>query len=355
MKRSRKEAHEASPAWPAAEGGRLSDRPRIERPRAAAALRTICLALAAAVAAALAGGAKGQPLDEPIKPIPTVTREDPSRVAIGRRLFTDVRLSANDQVSCASCHDLGRGGSNGKPFSVGFRGNATTVNVPTLFNASFNFRQFWNGRAETLEAQIDEVVHNSTEMGSDWSDVVRKVGADPAYRAAFAAAYPEGVSRTSIAGALAAFERTLVTPNSRFDRYLRGDASAIDATERSGYEKFKRYGCIACHQGVNVGGNMFQKFGVMGDYFAARGHAGEADLGRYLVTHDERDRHVFKVPGLRNVELTAPYFHDGSAATLEAAVAIMFRYQLGRIATPGDTQAIVAFLKTLTGERPSWP
>ena len=323
----------------------------IARRRLLSAIRRSCLP----VMAAFAAQATPQPLDEPIKPVVVTATQVPARVAIGRRLFSDVRLSATDTVSCASCHDLARGASNGQRYSIGLHGGVTSVNVPTLFNASLNFRQFWNGRAETLEAQIDEVVQNATEMGSDWNDVVRKVSSDPQYRRAFAAAYPEGVSRASIQNALASYERTLVTPNARFDRFLLGDADAITPTERAGYEKFKRYGCIACHQGVNVGGNMFQKFGVMGDYFAARGNPKDADLGRFLVTRDERDRHVFKVPSLRNVALTAPYFHDGSAATLEAAVEIMFRYQLGRVAAPADTQAIVAFLKTLTGERAPSP
>ncbi len=311
-----------------------------------------CVALALA---GLCGAASPQLLDEPIKPLPRVATQDPARVAIGKRLFTDVRLSANDTVSCASCHDLAKGGSNGQAAARGLHGTMTPVNVPTLYNATLNFRQFWNGRSETLEAQIDEVVQNQAEMGSAWPDVVRKVDADPRYRTAFGVAYVDGVTRANVENALASYERTLVTPNARFDRYLQGDADAITATERAGYDKFKRYGCIACHQGANVGGNMFQKFGVMGDYFAARGTPTNADLGRYLVTGQERDRHVFKVPSLRNVELTAPYFHDASAATLEQAVGVMFRYQLGRVATTSDVNAIVAFLKTLTGERKPQP
>ena len=306
-----------------------------------------CVAL---VLAGMSCEATPQPLDEPIKPLPVAPAQDPARVAIGKRLFADVRLSANDSVSCASCHDLAKGGSNGQAAARGLNGTMTSVNVPTLFNAALNFRQFWNGRAETLETQIDEVVQNTAEMGSAWPDVVRKVAADPQYRTAFASVYADGVTRLNIQNALASYERTLTTPNARFDRYLRGDADAITATERAGYDKFKRYGCIACHQGANVGGNMFQKFGVMGDYFAARGSPKDADLGRFLQTGEARDRHVFKVPSLRNVELTAPYFHDGSAATLEQAVVVMFRYQLGRTATTSDIEAIVAFLKTLTGE-----
>ena len=292
-----------------------------------------------------------QPAGEPIQPIPLTLNQDPARAALGRQLFDDKRLSANGKVSCATCHDLDKGASNGQPKAAGLNGVMTPVNVPTLYNAAFNFRQFWNGRADSLEAQIGDVLQNKDEMGSNWPDVVRKLQDDAVYRKAFAAAYADGVTRANVENALASYERTLITPNSRFDRFLRGDAGALTSTERAGYDKFKRYGCVACHQGVNVGGNMYQKFGVMGDYFAARGKPTEADQGRYLVTRDERDRHVFKVPSLRNVALTAPYFHDGSAATLEQAVDVMFRYQLGRIASPDDKTAIVAFLKTLTGER----
>lgn len=194
------------------------------------------------------------------------------------------------------------------------------------------------------------VVQSPTEMGSDWNRVVATLAAEPVYRKAFAASFPDGVTRANVEIAIATYERTLITPNSRFDRYLRGDMEALSAREKAGYANFKKFGCAACHQGVNVGGNMYQKLGVMGDYFRDRGHPIQADLGLYLVTGKEKDRHVFKVPGLRNVALTAPYFHDGYARTLEAAVDIMFRYQLGRVATADDQESIVAFLRTLTGE-----
>jgi cytochrome c peroxidase len=294
--------------------------------------------------------AASAPLDEPIKPIPTISKQDPARAGIGRQLFHDPRLSANGRVSCASCHRPEHGGADVRAHSLGLTGQATAVNAPTVFNAALNFRQFWNGRAETLEQQIDMVIQNPVEMGSTWQDVVAKVSADPAYRRAFASSYPQGVTPATIQNAIATYERTLLTLNSRFDRYLRGDANAISAEEKAGYLKFKQYGCVACHQGANIGGNMFQKFGVMGDYFAARGDSTAADQGRYLVTGEGGDRHVFKVPSLRNVALTAPYFHDGSAKTLDAALDVMFRYQLGRVASAEDKAAIIQFLNTLTGD-----
>ena len=309
------------------------------------------LLLAAAVLCASHAATAAPLLDEPIQPVPLTLKQDPARAEIGRQLFRDTRLSGNGRVSCASCHDISKGGGDGRDRSVGLNGGLTSVNAPTVLNAALNFKQFWNGRAESLEAQADHVMLNPVEMGSKWEEVVQKVSQDPKYKSAFAAAYKDGVTKTNIQNAIATFERTLITPNSRFDKYLRGDPNAISAAEKTGYAKFKQYGCVACHQGVNVGGNMFQKFGVMGDYFAKRGNPTEADLGRYLVTKAESDKYVFKVPSLRNIALTAPYFHDASAKTLDEAVDIMFRYQLGRVASKEDKEAIIRFLNTLTGER----
>jgi cytochrome c peroxidase len=313
------------------------------------------LIVAAALTFAVSGPIPAAPLDEPIKPVPASLKQDPARVEIGRRLFNDPRLSANGGVSCASCHDLSRGGVDGRDYSVGFSGKRTGVNTPTVLNAALNFRQFWNGRADSLEAQVDQVIRNPVEMGSTWADVIAKVAQGARYKEAFARAYKDGVTQANIQNAIATFERTLITPDSRFDKYLRGERSALSDEEKAGYAKFKQFGCIACHQGVNVGGNMFQKFGVMGDYFAQRGKPSEADLGRFVVTGDAEDKHVFKVPSLRNVALTAPYFHDASAKTLADAVDVMFRYQLGRAASRGDKDAIVKFLGTLTGEQEGKP
>jgi cytochrome c peroxidase len=294
--------------------------------------------------------ASGSTVDEPLKPLPQTTSQVPARVRLGQELFRDPRLSANGKVACMSCHDLERAGVDNRDHSVGFDGQLTAVNAPTVFNAALNFKQFWNGRAESLESQVEAVVQNPIEMGSHWPDVVAKLSKISSYRTAFAAAYPDGLTKANVANAIASFERTLITPASRFDRYLRGDSSALSETEKRGYARFKQYGCVACHQGMNVGGNMFQKFGVMGDYFESRGNPTEADLGRYLVTGDDADRYVFKVPSLRNVARTAPYFHDGAAKTLDDAVDIMFRYQLGRTASQEDKKAIVAFLESLTGD-----
>lgn len=290
------------------------------------------------------------PLNEALKPLPPVPTLDPAKVELGRRLFNEPRLSVNNTLSCASCHHLETGGADNKPFSMGFDGKPVAINTPSVFNASLNFKQFWNGRVDTLQAQIEQVVISPAEMGSDWNTVVQNLSALPDYQAAFKQTYADGVTAANVQNALATYEQTLLTPNSRFDQYLLGNTEILTIQEKYGYQRFKDYGCIACHQGINIGGNMFQKFGVMGDYFKARGNPVEADLGRYLVTQDEEDRHVFKVPSLRNVAVTAPYFHDASAKTLEEAVDVMFKYQLGRNPNQEDKDLIVQFLKTLTGE-----
>lgn len=292
--------------------------------------------------------------DEPVSPLPqALATAAPERVALGERLFHETRLSRDGTVSCASCHSLAIGGSDRRKVSVGVGGATSGLNAPTVFNVGLNFAQFWDGRAASLEAQIAGPLHNPVEMASSWAQVITALSLAPEYREAFARAYPEGITEGSITDALTAFERSLLTPNAPFDRYLRGESGAIDQDARAGYARFKALGCSSCHQGVGIGGNMFQRFGVMGDYFADRGNITTADLGRYNVTGRDSDRHVFKVPSLRNVALTPPYFHDGSADTLEEAVEIMARYQLGRTITTEDKRLLVAFLHTLTGELPA--
>ncbi|SDA95269.1 cytochrome c peroxidase [Pseudomonas sp. NFACC15-1] len=299
--------------------------------------------------------AHAAPLDEPLKPLPPVPALDPKRVQLGLRLFNDPRLSVNNTLSCASCHRLDKGGADDKPFSLGFDGKPVEVNTPTVFNAGLNFHQFWDGRVDTLEEQVHQVVISPVEMGSTWESVVKRIADDPGYAKDFKDAYPDGVTEPNIQSALADYERTLQTPNSRFDQYLLGNTDALTPREKFGYQRFKEYGCIACHQGVNIGGNMFQKFGIMGDYINDRGNPTRADEGRFNITGDEADRQVFKVPSLRNVAVTAPYFHDGSATTLEHAVEVMFKYQLGREPLKNDTTLIVEFLKSLTGESEGKP
>lgn len=315
-------------------------------PAPAAAVLAIGLAFAALPVAA-------GPM-EPLSPLPGNLDLDARKVELGSLLFVDKRLSADDSIACVSCHDFSHGGADRTSRSIGIHGAASGVNAPSVFNSGLNFRELWNGSAASLEAFVTGVVRNPKVFGSRWSDVVVKFSRDPRLAVRFATLYPDGITRDNIVDAIATYVRSLDTP-SRFDRYLRGDTHAITAGEEQGYERFKSYGCIACHQGVNVGGNMFQKFGVMGDYFRDHGHDNAADQGRYNVTGRPEDRHVFKVPSLRNVALTPPYFHDGSAPTLETAVDVMFKYQLGRNAPPADKALIVGFLKTLSAERPPIP
>jgi cytochrome c peroxidase len=288
----------------------------------------------------------------PIPPLPRALDTDPAKVALGRKLFHESRLSRDQTVACATCHDLTKGGADGRRVSTGIGGEVGDVNAPTVLNAALNFKQFWDGRADTLEAQAEGPLLNPKEMGSRWDDILARLRGDEEYVALFARAFPDGVTAANVTRAIAEFERTLLTPDAPFDRYLRGDAAALTDQQRQGFERFTALGCISCHQGVNVGGNIFQTMGKMEDYFAGR-PVRPADLGRFNVTQDPRDRHKFKVPSLRNVALTAPYFHDGSAATLPEAVTAMARYQLGYTLTESETASIVAFLETLTGRTPA--
>jgi cytochrome c peroxidase len=288
----------------------------------------------------------------PILPLVPIEGLDPGRVVLGERLFHDPRLSADLSVACANCHSLSAGGVDGQRVSVGIGGALGNINAPTIFNSAYSVAQFWNGRAATLEEQAAGPIQNPVEMGATWSQVLSRLAQDDRLVAEFRSLYRDGLTAENLVNAIATFERSLVTVNSRFDRYLRGDRQALTRLEEDGYRRFSEYGCVSCHQGMLVGGNMFQKFGVLGDYFAGRS-VSEADLGRFAVTGREEDRHVFKVPSLRNVSRTAPYFHDASAATLDQAVLIMARYQLGRELSGDDVEAIVAFLGTLDGELPA--
>jgi cytochrome c peroxidase len=289
-------------------------------------------------------------LDEPIQPIPAGKDLNGAKVSLGERLFNEKQLSHDNTISCATCHSMEQGGTDQLPRSKGIDGQEGAVNAPTVFNAVYNFKQFWDGRAETLEAQIDGPTHAPDEMGSNWVEIETRLRQMPDYVAEFGQLYPDGIHTENIKDAIATFERSLTTPNSRFDQYLKGNSEAITKAEKDGYRVFKSVGCISCHQGVNAGGNLFQEFGVMGNYFKDRGNITKADLGRYNVTNQEFDKHVFKVPSLRNIGRTFPYFHDGSAQTLEDAVEVMSKYQLGRELSPEEIDMIVLFLKTLDGE-----
>jgi cytochrome c peroxidase len=301
-------------------------------------------------------GAAPAPAPTPsvIEPLPEV-QTDARKVALGRRLFHDVRLSGDETISCATCHSLDHGGAEPRATSTGIRGQIGPINAPTVLNAGLNFVQFWDGRAADLQAQAAGPVTNPIEMGATWEQVTQRLSADPELAAEMTAVYGDGaITQDNITDAIAEYERSLITP-SRFDRFLRGDQSALSADERRGYETFQQVGCTSCHRGPNVGGTMYQRMGlVRRTYFEDRGTPiTEADMGRFNVTHQEADRHSFKVPTLRNVALTAPYLHDGSQQTLEDTVRVMGRYQLGRELDADQVRTLVAFLGALSGELPA--
>ena len=289
---------------------------------------------------------------EPIRPIAETLEYDAAKAALGRKLYHDTRLSVDNTVSCASCHGLSTAGVDNKQYSEGVGGQFGGVNAPTVYNAVYNFVQFWDGRAATLALQAAGPPLNPVEMGYESFDqIVAKLSKDKAFTREFKKVYPDGWSEANITDAIAQFERTLLTPNSRFDKYLKGDSNAISAEELEGYNLFKKYNCATCHVGANLGGLSYELMGQYADYFAARGtELTIEDNGRFKQTAVERDRHRFKVPGLRNVALTAPYFHDGTEPELKEAVCKMGTYQVGIELSDADEDKIVAFLNTLTGE-----
>ncbi len=286
---------------------------------------------------------------EPIKILKAPTNLDKEKIALGRLLFFDKRLSKDNTLSCQSCHLLKQGGDDNAVVSTGIKGRKGNINAPTVYNSGLLFRQFWDGRAANLEKQALGPVQNPVEMGALWPDVIAKLLDDSEFTERFTKKYPTGVNSATITNAIAEFERSLVTLDSPFDLYLGGDSSAISRQAKQGYQLFKDYGCISCHQGAAVGGNMYQVFGIVNNYFKKRGNITEADYGRFNLTANRLDMHSFKVPSLRMVAHTAPYFHDGSAKTLRDAVDVMFEFQLGREAPDAHKEKIVSFLKTLAG------
>jgi cytochrome c peroxidase len=269
------------------------------------------------------------------------------KVALGRMLYYESRLSKSQEISCNSCHMLDSYGVDGEPTSDGHKGQKGDRNSPTVYNAAGHFAQFWDGRARDVEAQAKGPVTNPVEMAmSSERDVVAVLKSMPEYVEAFARAFPgekDPVTYDNMAKAIGAFERGLITP-SRWDRFLGGDQSALSNEEKAGFNEFMEAGCQACHAGAYLGGNLYQKLG------AAKPWPDTSDTGREQLTRNESDRMVFKVPGLRNIEKTRPYYHNGRVETLEQAVSRMAEYQLGENLTDQQVDSIVTWLKTLTGE-----
>lgn len=285
---------------------------------------------------------------EPVQPIQPAKVADPQLVKLGAMLFFDPRLSKSGFISCNSCHNLSAGGSDNLKTSIGDKWQQGPINSPTVLNSSLNVAQFWDGRASDLKEQAGGPIANPGEMAFTHELAVEMLQSVPGYTVEFRKAFgTDKINIDMVTDAIAAFEETLVTPHSAFDKWLAGDDDALTPTELRGWELFKTSGCVACHNGPALGGNSFQKMGLVEPY-----HTSAAAEGRSAVTGVDADRFNFKVPTLRNVELTYPYFHDGGADTLVEAVDIMGRLQLGKKFTPDENAAIVAFLKTLTGEQP---
>lgn len=287
---------------------------------------------------------------EPIKPIQAFIIKEPDKVELGKKLFFDPRLSRSGFISCNSCHNLSMGGSDNLSTSIGHNWQQGPINSPTVLNSSMNLAQFWDGRAANLQEQAAGPIANPMEMAFSHSlaiDVLRSI---PQYVAEFNKIYGSSqITLDQVTNAIAAFEETLVTPNARFDLWLKGNDNALTETEIAGYQKFKEIGCVACHNGEAVGGSSFQRMGVIEPY-----QTENPAEGRIAVTGKDADRFSFKVPTLRNVELTYPYFHDGAYWKLEDAVDVMARLQLGQQLASQDIKNITAFLKTLTGDQPQF-
>jgi len=285
---------------------------------------------------------------EPVSPIEAAVVTDAARVELGKKLFFDPRLSRSGFISCNSCHNLGMGGSDNLKTSIGDKWQKGPINSPTVLNSSLNVAQFWDGRARDLREQAGGPIANPVEMAFTHDLAVDMLRSIPQYVAEFHSVFGHGrLTIDEVTQAIAAFEETLVTPDSRFDLWLKGDDHALRAEELRGYQLFKNSGCIACHNGPNLGGTSFQKMGLIEPY-----RTDNPAEGRSAVTGEDADRFNFKVPTLRNVELTYPYFHDGAADTLAQAVDVMGRIQLGRSFSEQENADIVAFLKTLTGKQP---
>ncbi|AJQ97902.1 cytochrome-c peroxidase [Gynuella sunshinyii] len=286
--------------------------------------------------------------NEPIQPIKAPTDINAGQAELGKKLYFDPRLSKSGYISCNSCHNLSMGGTDNITSSIGDQWQQGPINAPTVLNASLNLAQFWDGRAEDLKAQAGGPIANPKEMASNHTLAIEVLKSIPQYVVEFKQVFnSDQITIDQVTTAIAEFEKTLVTPGSRFDQWLEGDKTALNDTELAGYELFKSSGCTACHNGPAVGGSMYQKVGLIKPY-----QTNNPALGRFDVTGNEADKNVFKVPTLRNIELTYPYFHDGAIKTLSEAVNTMGEIQLGKTFNATENAQIVAFLKTLTGEQP---
>ncbi|MCI5123664.1 MAG: cytochrome-c peroxidase [Candidatus Electrothrix sp. AR5] len=288
---------------------------------------------------------------KPVEPIAPATGINKEKAELGKKLFFDPRLSKSGFISCNSCHNLSRGGTDNLKTSIGHNWQQGPINSPTVLNSSMNFVQFWDGRAKDLKDQAGGPIANPGEMALTHDLAEEVLQSIPGYVTEFKSVFGKGtIDIDQVTDAIAEFEKTLVTPNSRFDQWLEGDKEALTADEQAGYKLFENSGCISCHYGMAMGGGSFYKMGMVEEY-----KADSPSEGRKDVTGKEEHHFMFKVPTLRNVELTYPYFHDGAAQTLSEAVDTMARHQLGKKFSRAENGQLVAFLKTLTGDQPSFP
>jgi len=285
---------------------------------------------------------------EPISPIPEVTGLNDKKIALGKRLFNDRNLSGDGTVSCNTCHTLQNYGIDSLPKSIGTNGALSKRNSPTVFNSGLLFRLSWDGRHQSLEEQVSAPILNPVEMASNWKKIISYLSNDPYYKKKFKNNYNNLPSKDNISHAIAEFERSLLTPNAPFDLFLKGNSNAIDSDTKKGYQLFKSFGCISCHQGVAIGGNLYAKLGAFVPYYNENTDK-DVDLGRNAVTNMEIHKFTFKVPSLRNVANTAPYLHDGSIATLTEIVDVMAKHQLNRELSTQENKYIVLFLESLSG------
>lgn len=268
-----------------------------------------------------------------------------NKALLGKKLFYEKRLSKDNTISCASCHDLDKGGADDKKVSLGVNNKKGLINSPSVFNSVNNFRQFWDGSVHTLEEQVSGPITNKNEMSSSFDEIIKKLSKDKSYIRSFYHIYKEKITKENIINAIVEFEKSLITKDSKFDLFLKGKKDALSKNELEGLDFFKNRGCVSCHNGVNIGGNMFQKIGTLKEYKSG-------NLGRYNITKEEDDKYVFKVPSLRNIDLTSPYLHSGEIDSLEETVELMYLHQLGLEVNKNEIKRIVVFLKTLTGKKP---
>lgn len=316
-------------------------------------LKLTCISFICCAISLLSSSAHGQSagIEEPITPIPQHTELNIQKVELGKKLFSDSRLSGANGVACTSCHLKQLALTDGRALAPSLPDWPGKINTPTLYNVSLNALFSWSGQTKTLHDQADRVIERT--MGGHWPDVVATLNRDSELTKAFDAVYDDGLVRKNIVDALVEYERSLNTPDAPFDRYLRGEDNAINAEAKAGYVLFKDYGCASCHQGVNVGGNMMQVFGIFGTPPGAED--GASTLGSAKATGISESEPVFRVPSLRNVAKTAPYFHNGSARTLPDAINVMAINQLGRELATEEVRQLEAFLETLTGNHKGIP